>query len=157
MDFTIYSIGDTAFLYEVVMGLRRMFDFGFSSLHILIGTTALLSLMVLIVKSWINPNSNPVLSWFIGLCIFMILCGPMSKVDITIESIRTGDVYYVNDAPGIAAIAAMMTSGLYGLSTDYENAFASAEGYKAGQFLDPLRALVANRYIRLYGCKRNSR
>lgn len=143
MDFTIYSIGDTAFLYEVVMGLRRMFDFGFSSLHVLVGTTAILSLMVLVVKSWINPNSNPVLSWFIGLCMFMILCGPLSKVDITIESIRTGDVYYVNDAPGIAAIAAMMTSGLYGLANDYENSFASAEGYKAGQFLDPLRALVA--------------
>lgn len=72
MDFTIYSIGNTEFLYEVIMGLRRMFDFGFSSLHILVGATALLSLMALVVKSWINPNSNPVQSWFIGLFMFKI-------------------------------------------------------------------------------------
>jgi len=143
MDFTIYSIGETAFMYEVLMGLRRMFDFGFSSLHILIGATALLSLMTLVVKSWINPNSNPVLSWFIGLCMFMVLCGPFSKVDVVIESVRTGDVYYVNDAPGIAAVIAMMTSGMYGLSRDYEDSFASPDGYQAGQFLDPMRALVA--------------
>ena len=92
MDFTIYSIGETAFMYEVLMGLRRMFDFGFSSLHILIGATALLSLMTLVVKSWINPNSNPVLSWFIGLCMFMVLCGPFSKVDVVIDSGFGGNV-----------------------------------------------------------------
>lgn len=143
MDFTIYSIGNTEFLYEVIMGLRRMFDFGFSSLHILVGATALLSLMALVVKSWINPNSNPVQSWFIGLFMFMLLCGPMSKVDVTIESIRTGQVYYVDDAPGIVAIAAMMTSGMYGLSRDYEDSFASTDGYLAGQFLDPMRALIS--------------
>lgn len=143
MDFTIYSIGNTEFLYEVIMGLRRMFDFGFSSLHILVGATALLSLMALVVKSWINPNSNPVQSWFIGLFMFMLLCGPMSKVDVTIESIRTGQVYYVDDAPGIVAIAAMMTSGMYGLSKDYEDSFASTDGYLAGQFLDPMRALIS--------------
>ncbi|MGO3785884.1 MAG: conjugal transfer protein TraG N-terminal domain-containing protein, partial [Pseudoalteromonas prydzensis] len=143
MDFTIYSIGETAFLYEIIMGLRRMFDYGFSSLHILIGSVAGMSLLTLIVKSWINPNSNPVLSWFIGMIMFMILCGPGSKVDVTIESIRTGQVYYVSDAPGIVAIAALMTSGMYGLSRDYEDSFSSVNGYRAGQFLDPLRALIA--------------
>lgn len=143
MDFTIYSIGETAFLYEIIMGLRRMFDYGFSSLHILIGSVAGISLLTLIVKSWINPNSNPVLSWFIGMIMFMILCGPGSKVDVTIESIRTGQVYYVSDAPGIVAIAALMTSGMYGLSRDYEDSFSSVNGYRAGQFLDPLRALIA--------------
>ena len=74
---------------------------------------------------------------------FMVLCGPFSKVDVVIESVRTGDVYYVNDAPGIAAVIAMMTSGMYGLSRDYEDSFASPDGYQAGQFLDPMRALVA--------------
>ena len=143
MDFTIYSIGETIFLYEVLMGLRHMFDFGFSQLHVLIGTAALISLMVLVVKGWIDPNSNPILSWFIGLVMFMILCGPMSKVDVTIESVRTGEVYHVQDAPGIAAIAAIMTSGMYGLATDYEDSFGTSMGYRAGQFLDPMRALVS--------------
>ncbi|WP_100916026.1 conjugal transfer protein TraG N-terminal domain-containing protein [Pseudoalteromonas spongiae] len=143
MDFTFYSIGDAAFIYEILMGLRRMFDYGYSSLHVILGSVAAASILTIVMKSWINPKSNPIQSWFIGLFLFYLFCGPESKIDVTIESVRTGDVYTVDEVPGFVAVASLMSGVMYGLGTDYENSFGSVEGYRTGQFLDPMRALVA--------------
>lgn len=143
MDLTIYSIGDAEWLFFIMQGVARIFDYGNSPLSILVGAAAALGLLSLVVSTWINPQSKPLESWFIGMTLFMILLGPLSKTNVTIESVRDGSVYTVDDVPAIASIAGFATSSLmYGLSTAYEDNWGNVEGFKAGQFLDPYRALL---------------
>ncbi|WP_435277360.1 conjugal transfer protein TraG N-terminal domain-containing protein (plasmid) [Psychrobium sp. nBUS_13] len=143
MDLTIYSIGDAQWLFFVLQGVARIFDYSNSPLSILVGASAALGLLSLVVSTWINPQSKPIESWFLGMLLFMILLGPLSKTNVTIESVRDGSVYSVDDVPAIASIAGFATSALmYGLSTAYEDNWGSVDGFKAGQFLDPYRALL---------------
>lgn len=143
MDLTIYSIGDAQWLFFVLQGVARIFDYNNSPLAILVGSSAAIGLISLVVSTWVNPQVKPLESWFIGMVIFMILLGPLSKTNVTIESVRDGSVYSVDDVPAIASIAGFATSSLmYGLSTAFEDNWGNINGFRAGQFLDPYRALL---------------
>ena len=97
--------------------------------------------MGLVVSTWTNPTVKPIETWFIGLLLFMIFLGPLSKVDVTIESVHTGNIYTVDDVPAIVGIAGFATSSLmYGLSRAFEDNWGNTDGFRAGQMLDPYRA-----------------
>lgn len=125
MDFNIYTLGDIDFVWSAFNGIALIFS-QYKGVREFMTTAACLAAAHLIYKTivWIqNPLKNelPVFNFIMGLIIFSMA---ITRVDVTLESVKTGEVRAVDDVPiFIAATASLTTSLSQGLLRDYKTAF----------------------------------
>jgi len=140
MNYTIYSIGDTEFLFSVLNGIVRIFDTSVSGFASYVAIASFLVLLGGLMGRVFNDKATPLKDWIFGLIFFFILAGPYSKADVQIESVRTGQVWVVDDVPLFAALGGYLTTSLSHLiAQDFQQSFQSVNG--AVFTSDPLRAL----------------
>lgn len=125
MDFNIYTLGDIEYVWSAFNGIALIFS-QYKGVREFMTTAAVLAGLHLFYKSilWIqNPLKNelPVFNFIIGLILFSL---GVTRVDVTLESIKTGEVRMVDDVPiFIAATASLTTNLSQGLLRDYKTAF----------------------------------
>ena len=125
MDYNIYTLGDIDFVWSAFNGIALIFS-KYTGVKEFMTTAAVLAGVNLFYKTWLwvlNPIKTelPVFSWFLGLILFMMAT---VRVDVTIESVKSGEVRNVDDIPIFIAATATVTTNLsQGLLKDYKSAF----------------------------------
>ncbi|MGV7963829.1 conjugal transfer protein TraG N-terminal domain-containing protein [Photorhabdus tasmaniensis] len=125
MDYNIYTLGDIEFVWSAFTGIALIFS-KYTGVKTFLTTAAVFAAGALFYKTWLwllNPTKNefPLYSWFLGLVLFMMA---MVRVDVTIESVKSGEVRNVDGIPiFIAAMATITTNLSQGLLKDYKSAF----------------------------------
>jgi len=125
MDFNIYTLGDIDYVWSAFNGIALIFS-QYKGVREFMTTAACLAAAHLFYKTivWIqNPLKNelPVFNFIIGLIIFSMA---ITRVDVTLESVKTGEVRVVDEVPiFLAATASLTTSLSQGLLRDYKTAF----------------------------------
>ncbi|SUY92898.1 TraG-like protein, N-terminal region [Buttiauxella agrestis] len=125
MDYNIYTLGDIDFVWSAFNGIALIFS-QHTGVREFMTTAAVLAAVNLFYKSWLwvlNPLKNevPIFSWLLGLVLFSIA---ITRVDVTIESVKTGEVRAVDGVPIFIAASATLTTNLsQGLLRDYKIAF----------------------------------
>ncbi|NRN29022.1 conjugal transfer protein TraG N-terminal domain-containing protein [Photorhabdus heterorhabditis] len=125
MDFNIYTLGDIDFVWSAFNGIALIFS-KYRGVREFMTTAAVLAGLHLFYKSYLwllNPLKNeiPVFNFILGLIVFSIA---VMRVDVTIESVKSGEVRAVNDVPILIAATATLTTNLsQGLLRDYKTAF----------------------------------
>ncbi|NTZ41034.1 conjugal transfer protein TraG [Enterobacter sp. JMULE2] len=125
MDYNIYTLGDIDFVWSAFNGIALIFS-KYTGVKEFMTTAAVLAGVNLFYKTWLwvlNPTKTelPVFSWFLGLILFMMAT---VRVDVTIESVKSGEVRNVDDIPIFIAATATVTTNLsQGLLKDYKSAF----------------------------------
>ena len=112
MDYTIYSIGETEFLFAILNGIVRIFDTTVSGFASYIAIASLLMLLGGLLAKIFNDKTTPIKDWIFGLIFFFILAGPLSKVDVELIGVRDGSVYTVDDVPLFAALGGYLATSL---------------------------------------------
>jgi hypothetical protein len=142
MTYSIYSIGNSEFLYQVMNGMVRIFDFSNGGLSSFIAIASMLMLLGGLLGKIFNDKATPIKDWIFGLIFFFILSGPFAKADVEIISVRTGVVYTVDDVPLFVALGGYLTTSLtHLLSEEFQQSFAAINPSVNG--LEPLRALAS--------------
>ncbi|EBG2148375.1 conjugal transfer protein TraG [Salmonella enterica] len=125
MDYNIYTLGDIDFVWSAFNGIALIFS-KYTGVKEFMTTAAVLAGVSLFYRTWLwvlNPTKTelPVFSWFLGLVLFMMAT---VRVDVTIESVKSGEVRNVDGIPIFIAATATMTTNLsQGLLKDYKSAF----------------------------------
>jgi conjugal transfer mating pair stabilization protein TraG len=125
MDYNIYTLGDIDFVWSAFTGIALIFS-KYTGVKEFMTTAAVLSAVNLFYRTWLwllNPQKTelPVFSWFLGLILFMMA---VTRVDVTIESVKSGEVRNVDGIPIFIAATATVTTNLsQGLLKDYKKAF----------------------------------
>lgn len=125
MDFNIYTLGDIDFVYSAFNGIALIFS-KYKGSREFMTTAACLAAGHLFFKTtmWLmNPTKNevPIWNWIVGLIMFSIC---VVRVDITLESVKTGEVRAVDDIPLFIAVSGTLTTNLsQGLLRDYKQVF----------------------------------
>jgi hypothetical protein len=142
MTYSIFSIGNSEFLYQVMNGMVRIFDFSNGGLSSFIAIASMLMLLGGLLGKIFNDKATPIKDWIFGLIFFFILSGPFAKADVEIISVRTGVVYTVDNVPLFAALGGYLTTSLtHLLSEEFQQSFAAINPSVNG--LEPLRALTS--------------
>ncbi|EID2290595.1 conjugal transfer protein TraG N-terminal domain-containing protein (plasmid) [Salmonella enterica subsp. enterica serovar 4,[5],12:i:-] len=125
MDYNIYTLGDIDFVWSAFTGIALIFS-QYTGVKEFLTTAAVVAGVSLFYKTWLwlqapTKNELPFFSWFLGLILFMMA---MVRVDVTIESVKSGEVRNVDGIPiFIAAMATVTTNLSQGLLKDYKTAF----------------------------------
>lgn len=123
-NFTIYTIGEIDFVYTAFNGIALIFSSHGSNEWIKFAAYA--AAIGLFYKSmrWVLAPSKtdvPIFSWIMGLLFYSIA---VIKADVTLESVKTGEVRNIDDVPLFIAASGELTTGLlHGLITDWRAAF----------------------------------
>jgi conjugal transfer mating pair stabilization protein TraG len=123
-NFTIYTTGEIDFVYTAFNGIALIFSSRGSSEWIRFAAYA--AAIGLFYKSlrWVlapNKTDVPIFSWFLGLLFYSIA---VIKADVTLESVKTGEIRNIDDVPLFIASTGELTTGLlHGLITDWRAAF----------------------------------
>ncbi len=146
MDFTIYSIGSSTFLTEVLNGVAMITGSGDIGRMASIGF--LLFCMWTCVKYIINPQQG--VPWgqaFAGYLMYAVMFGP--TVTAYVEDIYTGRVTVTHNVPlGPVAAGSFMSQFGYGLTQLQEQGYGLASDtarLTEGGYIDPLKTLVGLR------------
>ena len=123
-NFTIYTIGDIDFVYTAFNGIALIFSSHGSNEWLRFAAyAATIGLFYKSMKWVLAPTKNdvPIFSWIMGLLFYSIA---VIKADVTLESVKTGEVRNVDDVPLFIASTGELTTGLlHGLITDWRAAF----------------------------------
>ncbi|MBA2805659.1 conjugal transfer protein TraG N-terminal domain-containing protein [Enterobacter hormaechei] len=125
MDYNIYTLGDIDFVWSAFTGIALIFS-QYTGVKEFLTTAAVVAGVSLFYKTWLwlqapTKNELPFFSWFLGFILFMMA---MVRVDVTIESVKSGEVRNVDGIPiFIAAMATVTTNLSQGLLKDYKTAF----------------------------------
>ncbi|MGS1802972.1 conjugal transfer protein TraG N-terminal domain-containing protein (plasmid) [Klebsiella pneumoniae] len=123
-NFTIYTIGDIDFVYTAFNGIALIFSSHGSNEWLRFSAyAAAIGLFYKSMKWVLAPTKNdvPIFSWIMGLLFYSIA---VIKADVTLESVKTGEVRNIDDVPVFIASTGELTTGLlHGLITDWRAAF----------------------------------
>ncbi|EIN9707091.1 conjugal transfer protein TraG N-terminal domain-containing protein, partial [Escherichia coli] len=125
MDYNIYTVGDIEFVWSALNGIALIFS-QYTGVKAFLTTAAVLAGASLFYKTWLwllNPTKAevPIFSWILGLILFSMA---IVRVDVTIESVKSGEVRNVDGIPiFIAAMGTVTTNLSQGLLKDYKTAF----------------------------------
>ncbi|WP_458038530.1 conjugal transfer protein TraG N-terminal domain-containing protein [Klebsiella pneumoniae] len=123
-NFTIYTIGDIDFIYTAFNGIALIFSSHGSNEWLRFSAyAAAIGLFYKSMKWVLAPTKNdvPIFSWIMGLLFYSIA---VIKADVTLESVKTGEVRNIDDVPLFIASTGELTTGLlHGLITDWRAAF----------------------------------
>ena len=141
--FTIYSIGDSAFLAQILNALAMICGTG--DFKTLVGIGALLGLFVMgfqcLTSGTRQFNLHQVL---IGIICYMCFFGP--AVTVQIEDAYTDEVRVVDNVPLGAAAAGTLISNIgYGVTSLFEQGYGTADRMTEHAFLEPLKVLTGVR------------
>lgn len=125
MDFNVYTLGDIDFVYSAFNGIALIFSQYQGSKEFMTTAAILagLSLFWMCYQWLLSPTKNtiPVFHWILGL---MIFGGFMTRVDVTLESVKTGEMRNIDGVPIFIAGPATLSTNLFqGLLKDYKAAF----------------------------------
>ncbi len=138
MEWTIYSIGDSAFLEQVLNAVAMLAGTGDFADAIRIGF--LLGVLMLAFQAVMRPMSMIQLQHtLVAFVVFSFLYGPGQRV--LIEDAYTGDVRVVDNVPlGVAASGAIISNAGYTITKLFETAFSTPAmtEYGFGSQLDEL-------------------
>lgn len=121
MTFTIHSIGDSAFLEQILIAVSMVTSSGSFARMISIGL--LVSSLVVCVKSLFNnceriDYQQVLIGWLIYSCLFV----PTTRV--TIENNYTGEVSVIDNVPiGLGAAGGVISTIGYGITRLFETGF----------------------------------
>ncbi|MGS1802776.1 conjugal transfer protein TraG N-terminal domain-containing protein (plasmid) [Klebsiella pneumoniae] len=123
-NYTIYTIGDIDFIYTAFNGIALIFSSHGSNEWLRFAAyAAAIGLFYKSMKWVLAPTKNdvPIFSWIMGLLFYSIA---VIKADVTLESVKTGEVRNIDDVPVFIASTGELTTGLlHGLITDWRAAF----------------------------------
>ncbi|HBV1819911.1 TPA: conjugal transfer protein TraG [Klebsiella pneumoniae] len=123
-NYTIYTIGDIDFVYTAFNGIALIFSSHGSNEWLRFAAyAAAIGLFYKSMKWVLAPTKNdvPIFSWIMGLLFYSIA---VIKADVTLESVKTGEVRNIDDVPLFIASTGELTTGLlHGLITDWRAAF----------------------------------
>ena len=123
-NYTIYTIGDIDFVYTAFNGIALIFSSHGSNEWLRFAAyAAAIGLFYKSMKWVLAPTKNdvPIFSWIMGLLFYSIA---VIKADVTLESVKTGEVRNIDDVPVFIASTGELTTGLlHGLITDWRAAF----------------------------------
>ena len=141
--FTIYSIGDSAFLAQILNALAMICGTG--DFKTLVGVGALLGLLVMgfqcLTSGTRQFNLHQVL---IGMICYMCFFGP--GVTVQVEDAYTDEVRVVDNVPLGAAAAGTIISNIgYGVTALFEQGYGTADRMTEHAFLEPLKVLTGVR------------
>lgn len=123
-NYTIYTIGDIDFVYTAFNGIALIFSTHGSNEWLRFAAyAAAIGLFYKSLRWVLAPTKNDVLifSWIMGLLFYSIA---VIKADVTLESVKTGEVRNIDDVPLFIASTGELTTGLlHGLITDWRAAF----------------------------------
>lgn len=146
MDFTIYSIGSSSFLTEVLNGVAMITGTG--DIERVAASGFLLFVMWTGVKYILNPQQG--VGWgqaLAGLIMYLVFFGP--TVTAYVEDVYTGRVTVVGNVPiGPVAAGSIMSRIGYGLTRQLEQGYGTASQSSRltqGGYIDPLKTLVGLR------------
>ena len=138
MEWTIYSIGDSAFLEQVLNAVAMLTGTGDFNDAIRIGF--LLGVLMLALQAVLRPMSMIQFQYtLVAFLVFSFLYGPGQRV--LIEDAYTGDVRVVDNVPlGVAASGAIISNAGYAITKLFETAFSTPAmtTYGFGSQLDEL-------------------
>lgn len=141
--FTIYSIGDSAFLAQILNALAMICGTG--DFKTLVGVGALLGLLVMgfqcLTSGTRQFNLHQVL---IGMICYMCFFGP--GVTVQVEDAYTDEVRVVDNVPlGTAAAGTIISNIGYGVTALFEQGYGTADRMTEHAFLEPLKVLTGVR------------
>jgi conjugal transfer mating pair stabilization protein TraG len=122
MDYNIYTVGDIEFVWSALNGIALIFS-QYTGVKAFLTTAAVLAGASLFYKTWLwllNPTKSR------GADIFMdswadSFSMAIVRVDVTIESVKSGEVRNVDGIPVfIAAMGTVTTNLSQGLLKDYK-------------------------------------
>ena len=130
MEWTIYSIGDSAFLEQVLNAVAMLTGTGDFNDAIRIGF--LLGVLMLAFQAVLRPMSMIQFQYtLIAFLAFSFLYGPGQRV--LIEDAYTGDMRAVDNVPlGVAASGGIISNAGYAITKLFETAFSTPEMTKYG-------------------------
>lgn len=147
MDFTIYSIGSSSYLQQVLLAVVSIM--GDSATTKLIQSGLLFAFLIFafqMISKGGSPIGMPQL--VVSALLYAVMFGPTA--DVTIEGMYDNQVHAVSDVPlGVAWGGSMISQVGYGLTKKFETAFSSPSGSSAGRgltdgagFADSLKMLM---------------
>ena len=123
-NFTIYTIGEVDFVYTAFNGIALIFSSHGSNEWLRFAAyAAAIGLFYKSLKWVLAPTKNdvPIFSWILGLLFYSIA---VIKSDVTLESVKTGEIRNIDDVPLFIAATGELTTGLlHGLISDWRAAF----------------------------------
>lgn len=141
--FTIYSIGDSAFLAQILNALAMICGTG--DFKTLVGVGALLGLLVMGFQCLTSGTRQFNLhQMLIGMICYMCFFGPGTTVQV--EDAYTDEVRVVDNVPlGVAAAGTMISNIGYGVTSLFEQGYGTADRMTEHAFLEPLKVLTGVR------------
>src|SRR5260363_20421 len=140
MHFTLYSIGDSAFLEQILHAVAMITGTG--DFKQLVGCGLLLGVLAVMAQSLLQgARTLPFQQVFMGWLVYACLFGPSCTV--TIEDAYTGQVRVVSNAPIGVGLAGGIISNLgYSLTRLFETAYQPiAPGIASHGFAESLKVL----------------
>lgn len=145
MNFDIYSIGDSAFLEQILNAVAMLSGSGNIGAAAAVG--ALIGVLVVFVQSAMDGGKGIAFQQILlGWLFYMAMFGPTTTV--TIEDSATGHVRIVSNVPiGVAAPGFVISRLGHGITEAFEQAYAPVSGgfTNGGHYGDALKAIVAIR------------
>lgn len=145
MNFDIYSIGDSAFLEQILNAVAMLSGSGNIGAAAAVG--ALIGVLVVFVQSAMDGGKGIAFQQILlGWLFYMAMFGPTTTV--TIEDSSTGHVRIVSNVPiGVAAPGFVISRLGHGITESFEQAYAPVSGgfTNGGHYGDALKAIVAIR------------
>lgn len=144
MEFSIYSIGDGAFLTTILNSVAMIFGHG--SYVTLVSIGLLLGVFVVVIQGLFRGAKEIhweqiLLGWIIYGCMFVPTC------TVWVEDAYDGTVRNVDNVPiGVGFSGAMISNIGYGITEIFEQAYGDVAALTQRPFLEPLKILNAVRF-----------
>jgi conjugal transfer mating pair stabilization protein TraG len=141
MEFDIYSIGESAFLEQVLNAVAMIT--GEDSFRDAVAIGMLLGVLLTAWQLLTGGGKGGVDFSQIVVCLILYMCMFVPRATIVIEDAYTGAVRPVDNVPvGVAAVGSMLSSVGYGLTRLFEQGYAPVvPGITETQFADALKIL----------------
>lgn len=138
--FNIYSIGDSAFLEQILIGIAMIT--GTAEMGRLVSIGLLVSAFFVCVKAVLQGGKNiefqqVLVGWILYACMF----GPSSRV--VIEDVYTGAIRVVDNVPiGVGGVGGVISTLGFGITELFETGFGViSPGLTESSFADPLKLI----------------
>lgn len=141
--FTIYSIGDGAFLAEVLNGLAAVCGTGGFNRFVAIGI--LLGIFAVAIRAMVTATRDfPLQNVLVGFIFYMVCFN--TSVTVVVEDVYTQQDRVVDNVPlGPAATGMVISFAGYKLTQIFETGYSAADRTTDQPFADPLKLLVGMR------------
>lgn len=140
MSFTIHSIGDSAFLEQILIAVKMVTGNG--NFKMMIGIGLLLSTILVCLRSvFTNSDRVDYQQILVGWIVYQVLFVPTTTV--TIQNAYTGEVAVVDNVPfGVGAAGGIISTIGYGITKIFDTGFAAVgPGITKSNFSESLSLL----------------